>query len=57
MTKYTAEPWDLMPHGIIHGGPVQQYANGSTWSQIAMATGAEFTRHPRHAAISFRSGL
>lgn len=42
MTKHTAEPWDLMPHGIIYGGPVQQYANGSTKSQIAMTTGADF---------------
>ncbi|MGE8045191.1 hypothetical protein ACQKO6_13380 [Pseudomonas monteilii] len=42
MTKHTAEPWDLMPHGIIYGGPVQRYANGSTKSQIAMATGANF---------------
>lgn len=42
MTQHTAEPWDLMPHGIIYGGPVQQYANGSTKSQIAMTTGADF---------------
>jgi len=42
MTKHTAEPWDLMPHGVIYGGPVQRYANGSSKSQIAMTTGADF---------------
>ena len=42
MTQHTAEPWDLMPHGIIYGGPVQQCANGSTKSQIAMTIGADF---------------
>lgn len=42
MTKHTAEPWDLMQHGVIYGGPLQQYANGSSRSQIAMSTGADF---------------
>ena len=42
MTQHTAEPWELMPHGIIYGGPMQQYDNGYTKSQIAMTTGADF---------------
>ncbi|HEN8731986.1 TPA: hypothetical protein U8207_000350 [Pseudomonas putida] len=42
MTKHTAEPWDLMQHGVIYGGPLQHYANGSSRSQIAMSTGADF---------------
>jgi len=42
MTKHTPEPWDLMKHGVIYGGPLQQYANGSSRSQIAMSTGADF---------------
>lgn len=43
MTQHTAEPWDLMRHGAIYGGPVKEYANGSARSQIAMTTGADFT--------------
>lgn len=36
----TQGEWELRNHGVIVGGPVQHYTNGSGRNQIVMAVGA-----------------
>lgn len=40
----TPGPWELNRHGAVIGGPVQQYANGKSQNQLAMATVADWMR-------------
>lgn len=40
----TQGPWNHYQHGVIKGGPVVQFANGSAQQQIIMTTGAEWMR-------------
>lgn len=40
----TQGPWHHYQHGVIKGGPVVQFSNGSAQQQIVMTTGAEWMR-------------
>lgn len=40
--KHTPGPWSLQRFGVIYGGPIQHFSNGSSQVQIGMATGADF---------------
>lgn len=40
----TQGQWRHYQHGVIKGGPVVQFANGSAQQQIVMTTGAEWMR-------------
>lgn len=37
MSKHTPGPWAVRRNGVIVGGEIFEYTNGSTQSQIAMA--------------------
>ena len=53
MSAHTPGPWnsgDRWPSGVVRGGPVQHWTNGSGQSQIAMCCGAEWMQEGELAA-------
>lgn len=46
----TQGDWNHFKHGVIKGGPVVQFVNGSSQQQIAMTTGADWMRPDEQTA-------
>ena len=52
MSAHTPGPWvaDSRVGGVVRGGPVQSFVNGSGQQQVALATGQEYMKPGEQAA-------